>query len=103
MPAAAANSVTIDPCADTDAQSLVDCVAFGLQPGSAGWAGVWWHTMDAGWMGPAAPLPEGIAGISFYAWTNQPGLFRKFGVGDGNAGDAVSELLLGIDGINGQQ
>ena len=39
--------------------------------------------MDDGWMGPAA-LPEGSVGLEF-THGQITGVFRKFGVGDGNA------------------
>ena len=103
MPMAAADAMTINGCSAEEARDLSHCVAFGITPNSAGWAGVYWHTMDMGWMGPAAALPDGIIGVSFYAWTDQAGLFRKFGVGDSGAGDVGSEVLGGVDGINGQQ
>ena len=103
MPAPAATAMTINGCSVEEARGLADCVAFGMTPNAAGWAGVYWHTEDDGWMGPAATLPSGIIGVSFYAWTDQAGLFRKFGVGDSGAGDTVSEVMGDVPGINGQQ
>ena len=102
MPASASSMVDIEGCEMTIEATNPDCVAFTTVPGASPWAGVWYHTMDDGWMGPAAALPEGSVGLEFYAWANQPGVFRKFGVGDGNAGDSIATTLSGVNGINAQ-
>ena len=42
--------------------------------------------MDDGWMGPAPPYLR-VVWVSILRMGKSTGVFRKFGVGDGNAGN----------------
>lgn len=102
MPASAAEMVSVTPCTDEIALEMNGCVAFTVAPGASPWAGVYYHTMDNGWTGPAATLPSGANALTFYAWSDSPGVMRKFGVGDSGAGDPFGLDLIGVEGANAQ-
>jgi hypothetical protein len=75
------------------------CHAFDYQPGSQGWAAMFWQYPTDNWGDrPGRVIPEGATGLSFYAWSDEGGEQVAFSAGmKGKDAFATPEMAITLD------